>query len=92
MCASCLYHRNSASPTTVRHSPDATRFLRLLSRSTISLDKTNGDLFCADPAIGALYEESYGNGVGFGSFELAYDQGIRVNESAAATVDPGPTP
>ena len=57
-----------------------------------SLDKTNGDLFYADPANGALLEESFGDCVGFGSIELTYDQGIRVQESGAATVDPGPTP
>jgi DNA-binding beta-propeller fold protein YncE len=57
-----------------------------------SVDKTNGDLFYADPANGALYEETFGDCVGIGSFELTYDQGIRVNESGAATVDPGQTP
>ena len=57
-----------------------------------SIDKTNGDLFYSDIALGALVEETFGDCVGFGSFELTYDQGITAGQSAAATVDPGPVP
>ena len=57
-----------------------------------SLDKSNGDLFYSDIAIGALYEETFGDCVGFGSFEMTNDQGITASEWAAATVDPGPAP
>jgi hypothetical protein len=57
-----------------------------------SLDKTSGDLFYSDISIGALYEETFSDCTGFGSFEMTYDQNITASEWAAATVDPGPTP